>query len=267
MEARFSQLLEDATGVEHLNFGTSGSFGTIQEWILYRDLARQFDHTDVMVFILPANDFSDNNPADFPPTRYRPYLRPAGTSFELFSSVSFANRQREFRDWGMTIKNGIDNASHLANYLRFAVREVKERARLSAPPPSPKEPSYARSTDQDRDILIHSLEQIIALAGARRVYLFTIPAEDDFAHAAARGTSDLPLPWELIKLASRHENVTYADLLPAFVRHARDNGLTHADYVLACDAHWNRLGHQVAADAIQRVVFAGGATSLKEPTP
>ena len=45
--------------IKHLNFGSSGNFGSIQEWLIYKHLGSRLDHSDVFIFCLPANDFSD----------------------------------------------------------------------------------------------------------------------------------------------------------------------------------------------------------------
>ena len=54
-------------------------FGPYQEYLVYRDLAREFDHDAVLVGVLPGNDFA-NIDFDLARTlprhdyRYRPYL-------------------------------------------------------------------------------------------------------------------------------------------------------------------------------------------------
>src|SRR5262245_62400166 len=46
LEQRFTNLLERETGIEHLNFATSGDFGTTQYYLLYKTLASKFSHSD-----------------------------------------------------------------------------------------------------------------------------------------------------------------------------------------------------------------------------
>lgn len=77
-EDRVTNLLEARTGVEFLNFATSGGFGTIQEWLLYTSRVEQYDHTDILLFILPANDFEDNDPSEFPLEFLPAFPAPAG---------------------------------------------------------------------------------------------------------------------------------------------------------------------------------------------
>ncbi len=74
---RLTDLLENDSGTEYLNFGTAGHFGTTQYYLLYKTLAKSFSHDGVLIGILPDNDFFDN---DFEKGklvhahRYRPYF-------------------------------------------------------------------------------------------------------------------------------------------------------------------------------------------------
>jgi hypothetical protein len=71
-----SNILERDTGREHLNFGTGGDFSPLQYALLYKTLASNFDHTQVLVGVLPDNDFYEMDPSwgkKAEPGRYRPY--------------------------------------------------------------------------------------------------------------------------------------------------------------------------------------------------
>ena len=56
---RLTNILEQRTGREYLNFGTGGDFGPLQYALLYKTLAGKFDHDTVLVGVLPDNDFRD----------------------------------------------------------------------------------------------------------------------------------------------------------------------------------------------------------------
>ena len=60
-EDRLSDRLERMTRLEHLNFGTSGSFGPTQYLMLYTHLAKSFEHDALIIAILPDNDFLDDD--------------------------------------------------------------------------------------------------------------------------------------------------------------------------------------------------------------
>lgn len=76
--------LEKKLDVNIYNFGTAGHFGPLQYYLLYDKLAKKFKHKGVIIFLLPANDFTDNDPKFWTgrdvidvtgAQRYRPYWR------------------------------------------------------------------------------------------------------------------------------------------------------------------------------------------------
>ena len=83
---RLTNLLEDNTGKPHLNFGMAGNFGPTQFMLAYQSLASSFEHDAVLIGILPANDFIDD---DYElghqgmANRYRPYLVGEYPNYEL----------------------------------------------------------------------------------------------------------------------------------------------------------------------------------------
>ncbi len=254
---RLTNRLEKRTGVEHLNFGSGGGFGSIQEWLLYEHLVLQFDHTDVMIFLLPANDFMDNDPAYYPKDRYRPYLKPEKGGFKVYYPVDFDHRRLAFRSKAETIKNRIDNTVYIANFLRWATREVKIAAGLKQAPADENDPAfYDRFTEKDMKILLYTYRRILQDAGDRRVFLFSIPVEQDF-NAARKNGYDFALVRRLKAFAGRYDNLVYKDLLVDFLRNAKAHGHAYRDYTLGCNPHWGPLGNKVAADAVFRVVFGG----------
>ena len=57
---RFTSIFEKESGHEYLNFGMS-MFGPVQYYLVYKHLAKVFQHDVVLVGILPHNDFLDND--------------------------------------------------------------------------------------------------------------------------------------------------------------------------------------------------------------
>lgn len=250
---RFTELLEQRTGIEHLNFGTSGNFGTIQEWLLYKSKVQQYDHSDVFLFIFPDNDFRDNDSDEFPRSHYRPFLRETADGYEVYYPVEFENRHTASRKWSATIKNTLDNNIYLLNVSRWGMRAVKHGWRGSGP--TEPGPAYDSYTDRDLDIMLHALEQIVHEMGERRLWLFTIPRGGDFNYALVNG-ADYKLVHELNAFAERNDGVNYADLLPFFLAHAQEHELEFNDYTLGCNDHWGAVGHRVTADSVYQIVYA-----------
>ncbi len=250
-EDRVSNLLEARTGVEFLNFATSGGFGTIQEWLVYQSRVLQYDHTDLVLFILPANDFEDNDPDEFASDVYRPYLRPSGDGYEVYYTVPWERRFVDSRETSTVIKNRFDNALYLANVLRWATRELKSGVNWQGL--RTYDGDYDNHSPEDLNIMLYALDQLVRAAGDRRVWLLTIPTDRDFA--AALRAEPFRLDGELGAFAARYPNVRYRDLLPDFLNDAAANDREFPSYLIECDNHWGKLGNQVVADWLQSWLF------------
>lgn len=250
VDDRVSNLLETATDIEHLNFGTA-SWGTIQQWQYYEHYAQRYDHSAVFLFAFPQNDFEDNNPDLQDSSFYRPYLRKTDAAYELFYTVEFDERNTSERPLYKAVKNTIDNKIYLANVLRRGVKLLKESSEQQ---PAEKIADYDNFTDDDIDLFIYVLGQISALAGQRSVYVITIPTEKDFEVAKKNG-GDFRLIRRLRSFADETENVEIIDLAPYFVADAEKYGRDFEDYTFACDRHWGKLGHRIAAEAVLEAVY------------
>ena len=253
---RVTDLLEERTGIEHLNFGTSGSFGTIQQWLYYREYASQYDHSDVFVFILPANDFADNDIDQWKKSLYRPYLRKQDGTFEVYYPVEFENRNMQPRSLFKIVKHTLENNIYVLNALRHGLHVFKEKTTSGQPLiPLPEMPSYLDYSPTDLEVMLYALEQIALLAGERNVYLFSIPVESD-ADAARLDGYSFALIDRLSEFAAQRDNVSFLDLLPGFLDYTRAEQTPFVELTLGCNKHWSILGNEVVADAVYEFVYA-----------
>jgi lysophospholipase L1-like esterase len=245
---RFTELLHEITGVEHLNFGTSGDFGSTQSWLLYKTLASRFDHRAVMFTILPENDFHDDLPTPDrlrEGARHRPYLTGAYPDYQLqYPAGEWSGDKR----WGWHLKNVLREfwlTFRVADHgVQLAQRLIAfERKKGSF---KPLRSFYFDYTPEDFDRLRYAIEQIKALAGDRPMLIVTIPFETDFPRTAV-SPEPPPLRRDLAALADRL-GITYVDLLEHM-------GEGRERYFLGCDPHWSEAGHQLVADVIARWSF------------
>ena len=250
-EQRFSNLLEQTTGTEHMNFAMERQ-GTIQEWLVYETMAKRFEHSAIYLFVLPFNDFINNDAQGEGQALYRPLLKASETGFEVFYKIPFEDRPRKHLNTWEIVKNTIDNEVYLANVSRWGLRQAK--ARFSQRNDSVETVQGPRNyydsfSDLDLTIFFYSLEQIIRAAEGRPFYIFLIPVAKDFEYAR-EGGYDFALLEQLTAFQQDHDTVEVIDLLPYFLRHAGLNGMEYEDYLHSCDSHWNTLGHQVVAEAV-----------------
>ena len=256
-EDRLSNLLEASTGKEVLNFGTSGGFGTIQEWLQYKYMVKQFRHDVVMLGILPRNDFEDNS-LEFYHTQdtddYRPFLVGEYPDYKLFYPVSKLPQPTRMQAFGKSLQLTLLEWSCLyrvAIYLHdFKIENMKLVPRWSPENASAQAGGsmYYSVPESEWSIMRYSLEQLVAEAGSRKVILFTIPAYQDFEHYDGK---EPPLARKLRELANR-TGATYVDLMPAMVA----RGIKYPDLYFSCDKHWNAFGNAVAADILEPYVRA-----------
>jgi hypothetical protein len=256
-EKRFSELLEKRTGEEVLNFGISGNFGTIQEWQLYKHLGQKFDHSEVWLFFLPANDFDDNDPEQFPKGRYRPYLREnTSGNLELFYPVSFGAREEpKPMSRSRRIRRVFYNNIYLLNVIRqfgdafesSSLKDAVDKVQASA-----SRSRYQEFSAQDMKRVLYSFEQIANLAETRPFRIFIIPREVDFLAAGNSGKPHSPLVQAFQNFAKSRENVFVVDLLPRFLDYASKNNISRDAFFLPCDGHWSELGHEVVAGIVEQ---------------
>jgi hypothetical protein len=251
---RFTDILENALGEEFLNFGVSGNFGSTQQYLLYKELASKFEHDSVSIFLLPDNDFEDNDQANFDPDRFRPYLRQIKNtdSFEVFYTTSFEEREAsETLSAGRRFRRHLYNNVYLLNVMRqlgdiFESSGVKDS--MSDALAERQHSSYNRYTEQDFAKLRWGYEQIARLAYPRQVTIFVIPREIDFLtlNTAERYRNARLIP-ELETFAAKHANIEVLDLLPGFQAHLRHTQQDEDGMFLPCDGHWSAAGHSVVA--------------------
>ena len=209
-EERVSDLLEKKTGIEHLNFATSGIFGPIQQWLIYENLAQQFDHTAVYLFVFPTNDFVDNDLKKNNPRRYRPYLRTTqGEHKEIYYPVPFEERELERRSRLEALLNGVTNRVRIVTAARWAFDQVTYSGVEGE-----DTNNYSDYTESDLADMLTAYRHIIELAGDRAVYLFLIPFVAEFTLLDEEGGyRALPLASDLAKFADGIANVEFLDLL------------------------------------------------------
>ena len=236
-EDRFSDRLEAATGIDHLNYGTAGSFGPTQYRLLYKTLAGKFDHDAVIVCLVPFNDLLDD---DYEygkiahAGRYRPYFVGTSPAYELVylgkglpppDSKVFENFLREFTYTG-----------NWAKKMKGLVRHGRTGLR-------PDYTGYLDCTEEQWQRLSFVLKLLRAEARGKEILVVTVP--DVVAIQRLGAGTNSPLAVNLAELC-RRQGMRYLDLLPGI--RAASKGWQACYYV--GDPHWNAYGHEVAARLI-----------------
>jgi len=260
LERRVTSLLEQSTGLEHINLAMS-HFGPYQEYLVYRTLGQRYRHDYVLIGVTPFNDFYDldfeiarSSPSYL--YRYRPYL--VGT-YPAYDTVDYRESpiHRLFR-----------RNSYAYNALSLAFYWLVDRGEGFDNPAGFRHASglvhsfYYDFRPRQFDLLRYCLERIVEEARGRRVAVVLLPAPPDFLRYDQSG--DSPLSRELTDLAAAR-GFELVDLLPAM----HGATLRWDEYYFSCDFHWNSEGNTVAARLIEEALegtFYRGAR-LDRPGP
>src|SRR5262245_979338 len=250
---RLSSRFEQATGIESINLAAAGDLGPLQYWLIYEQLANQFEHTDVVIGFVPINDFTDNDPT-FKywvnnTSRYRPYYRKVADGYEIFhkgtkvvggalpdgwSRTPISESTLKYRHytwmWGI----------YLALKGRLPARNIDIAWNVSRI-------GYFETSRDRIEASYYFLKKIIESASDKRVWILVMPT-----YAEALMLRDTPSPW-ITKFKSHFESrhVTVIDLGSVFSRLPKE--VLRENY-LSCDGHLSVHGNALAATQLIEAV-------------
>lgn len=248
---RLTDLAEKHYGLEFLNYGTSGGHGTLNEWLQYKHMVKNFDHDAIIIGVLPSNDMSDSLKKEVYMTndRYRrPYLEGTYPNYKvLYSQKEMPIRHR--RDLMKSFDHTLREWSYTYRILRyldsFDIKNFDFRARWQSKQDRAKAyiSKYNSFTEEEWNAMRYCFEQLVKEAGDKPILMFVIPRYSDIM--VYDGTQP-PLSANLEKLA-KENGIDYVDLLPEMAKKTQ----TPEEYFLICDAHWNNYGNEVAFEILQ----------------
>ena len=243
--------IEKNLGRDVLNFGSAGDFGLLQSLLLYREFKDKYAHNQVVLFVLPANDFTDNDyelwgESKRSRIRYRPYWGeedplvaryfPEAVPTDSFGSSadgSFRAAWRRFVVDYLWSSNLSRTVAHLT--------KSKSKARGSF---------YVKSSPSQQAKLVETIKAIIREADERSVAVVVIPTQLDIENL----TKDMTYKNEfwfasLASMAAVSDGqiriIDLMDYIPADY-----DQLFHV-----CDGHWSTDGNRWAAEIISAAIL------------
>lgn len=238
-ENRLTDRLERMTGREFLNFGTSGSFGPTQYLMLYTHLAKSFDHTALIISILPDNDFLDDDyeyGRVMHAGRTRPFFTGSKPDFKLIVTHP---------DTPSSHSKLIEQALLNLTYTGNLIKHFKSLARHRQTTLPRDYAGYYDFTPAQFDRLEKVLHEFRSAAPSLPILVLTLPCETDLVRMDQKGTP--PLPAKMQALCDSL-GIQYLDLLPAI----RNTPEGWPACYLKTDRHWNARGNEIAAEAIRK---------------
>lgn len=252
--ARLSNLLEAQTSREHLNFAINGT-SPINYYLIYKHLAKPFDHDAVIIGLLPGNDFEDYDASKafelIESPIYRPYWNGTYPNYQL--KYSLANVGQSISRTPRTqegILRTIDSVyAHLSTGHKLKANLLvhssllKGAGYLAHQGQKDTFTRFERFTDAEFNYIQYSLERIIEEASGKPVIILSIPIANDLkAMKAGRPNRFDP------KMAAfcRQKGALFIPLTPYFSQYKGNLD----DLFLSCDGHWTRRGEAFATQAL-----------------
>ena len=253
-------LLEKKLGKNILNFGMAGNFGPLQEYIIYKDLASKYAHNYVLVFVLPANDFKDNEYKYWQDSiskklRYRPYYSLSSSplvpfypptakpsdQLGMYSNATLSLKQKLF-NYLASLEHFLVNYTWTSNALRTFHAAIFRQDYTN-------DSYYLSSTLEEQRNLVAAYRGIVDLAGNKTVSFVVIPAARDIELLSKVDKSLIKSQYWYNELQSlsRASGGFFLDLLS--VLPSNPNLLFHT-----CDGHWSEYGNNWAANEIFKML-------------
>ncbi len=249
-------LLEEKLDINILNFGSAGGMGPLQYSILYADLAKKYNHDEVIIYFLPANDFTDNDyslwksqgwtyvNSHVDHERYRPYYEKNESGYRVFYPDNSIKRD-DFQDNSMSsLRNFLSTYFWSSNvlrtaeliYLQFKGGAVKKIVQ-------PKDYSgYFDATEDQQKAAIFYLKQLIE-STSKKVTLVVIPEKNDILRINSGGDFKKQFWYSELKKMTQINQLNLVDL-------SQYVPIDFQNIYFSCDGHWSEYGNKWAADVL-----------------
>jgi len=265
---RFTNILEERTGWEFANFGNSGDFGPLQYYLIYKDLAKQFEHDGVIVGLLLFNDFTDNDAEwwklhqnRYQQNRYRPYaiLSEDNRSYKIIYGTSGNATPRA--DFNVPPPPD-DDASALDEKRLSTIRALARRlSEVSATFSLFRQLSSEFSSRSIIESFYNRLTPGYFTTDQREITAVKLILHDLAGEIGNRPKIMLLFPVHSDFVARRSQKKNYSDQVNQFIGDLHSDGwrvidmadaLSEADQstdlTLGCNAHWNATTNRRIAD-------------------
>lgn len=256
---RISNILENRTKIPHLNFGTSGHFGSTQYYLNYKYLSSEYSHNKVLVFFTITNDFEDDSFEFGKKThkkRYRPYRIKEGKQYKIiYYDIDYLKENFTLKDF---FKNSFYNFTYTYHVIRYyySVQKTKKikkarKEKFNQNNVYSSSVLYSKNTES-LDLMKFNLSQIKDLAKTRnaRVYLIPVGHQSEF-NEYFNNEQKYPLLFKNLKKFSEEKDIFFIDAFTN-IKIKKKNINKH---FFNCDSHHNSFGNKVIADYLLSRIY------------
>lgn len=236
-EERVSDLLEQKTGIPHLNFAMADK-GSTQAFVIYDKIVSNYPHDAVLLALFPINDMIDDDPSvGKNENSIRPCWKGNYPDYELVFFPDTAPAQKDYSAWKHFLKTHTYTYDALF-YLKESMKE-KMGSRKSYP-----QTGYYSYTHEQLNRIKYSLLQIKEKAGEKPLIVISIPSHRGFDKTRENKMSSIEVP---LREFCKTNNIEFIGLFET-LNEASPN--PDKEFYYSCDSHWNAKGHQLATEVI-----------------
>lgn len=260
LEERFSNQLENICQLEFLNMGIS-NFGLTQEYVLYKNKAKKYDHSSILWTIFPENDIIDDDPKfwiSIDSDSYRPFWKGEYPNYKLVYGPNIFIERTQGLEQSKSLKILLKNFTYTYNFLKYIKFRYIEYTSFPRGSYLGHNGYYKLNEDQWNRIK-YNIEQVLIESEGKSLNMVTIPSKFDIIKYKEK-EQKVPLRDSLEKLSFRL-GFSYYDLLREFDKNA---SLSESELYFDCDDHWNEKGHRWAAKVLDSVFSFRKKTQTRE---
>ncbi len=228
---RFSDLLEQETGLPFLNFGMADK-GSTQEFLIYDSIASQYEHESVIWTIFPTNDLIDDDPKY---GKNENSIKPCWIGKYPNYDLQFVPETAPMSRPNNALKRFLKAYTYTYDALFYLKQMWKTKQQSESYPLT----GYFNYSEDQVARLLYSMEKMKASAGDKPMYLICIPSHLDLDEQNSRTQANIE---GLLKAHCDSLGIQFIGLYDLF------KSKNWKAYYLDCDSHWNENGHKLVAD-------------------
>lgn len=250
-------ILSHYTGIPTMNFGSGGNFGPVQYYLLYKNMAVKYNHSHLVIYFLPANDFTDNDIVRMTDNgqathntsryRYRPYA-----NLDYPYTIFYPKNSFKTDDYGMfsqglkgDIKRFIVNYLWSSNPIKSLYLSKNNKSKIT------NGFGYYEDSVKNQKMAIFYIKKILDLAKNKQILIVSLPSNIDLG--LIKSDADKTYRnniWyqELRQLEISYENFKFIDFADNL------NLEDYNKYYLDCEGHYSKIGHSELAKYISKSI-------------
>jgi hypothetical protein len=282
---RYVEELARAAGnnVEVINMAVAG-YGTLQEYLVFRDIGHLYNPDLVLVGFFTGNDVINNSlelasilTEEGQVTKARPFLDLSASARWTITAVDFEGAQRSYAKHMASLETNSNKLTEKLVLLRLLTAGIaripvpeflkSQESQLKPVDKSHQELAlmgvnycvepveYTRAWDATERIFARFKEEVDAYGG--KLVVFTVPALEEVSSEYMEDvTANVAFPDKLcleeapgqarLSRMLTELDIEQISLLPHFRRVMREDGIN----LYQSDLHWNPKGHAVAAESV-----------------